>query len=230
LDAVNDAILLESFLYFLLKEYLQDNLLAYIKFADLFREISLCTQVGQMLDLTSQPQGREAKGDFNDFTEKLYGQIVKYKTSLYTFYLSIASAMLLTGYTDENTFNTARRISVALGTKFQIEDDYLDAFGVDIGKVGTDIKDHKASWLCVQALKLMTAEQRAVFEANYGKESAECEAVIKQIYRDLELPRIYDELEDSSKAEIEALVEEVKDQLPPQLFIKQLNKIHKRTK
>ena len=32
------------------------------------------------------------------------------------------------------------------------------------GKIGTDIEDNKCSWLVVQALKKVTAEQREVLE------------------------------------------------------------------
>ena len=46
------------------------------------------------------------------------------------------------------------------------KDDFLDCYGdpVVIGKVGTDIEENKCSWLVVQALSHVTAEQRAVLQ------------------------------------------------------------------
>ena len=58
-----------------------------------------------------------------------------------------------------------------MGEYFQIQDDYLDCYGLpaDIGKVGTDIQDNKCSWLVVQALKKADVRQRKTLEANYGQ-------------------------------------------------------------
>ena len=46
------------------------------------------------------------------------------------------------------------------------KDDFLDCYGdpAVIGKVGTDIEENKCSWLVVQALSHVTAEQRAVLQ------------------------------------------------------------------
>ena len=46
------------------------------------------------------------------------------------------------------------------------KDDFLDCYGdpAVIGKVGTDIEENKCSWLVVQALSRVTAEQRAVLQ------------------------------------------------------------------
>ena len=60
----------------------------------------------------------------------------------------------------------AEEISCLLGEKFQAQDDYLDCFGdpEHIGKIGTDIQDHKCTWLLVQALDRVTPEQRQLIE------------------------------------------------------------------
>lgn len=70
--------------------------------------------------------------------------MVRYKTAYYSFYLPLASGMILAGFSDQQSLDIAKCISVELGEKFQIEDDFLDCYGepAHIGKIGTDIKDH----------------------------------------------------------------------------------------
>lgn len=51
------------------------------------QQVTLQTEVGQLLDLTSQPM--DGKIDLNRFTLERYRLIVKYKTAFYTFYLPI---------------------------------------------------------------------------------------------------------------------------------------------
>lgn len=50
-------------------------------------QVTLQTELGQLLDLTSQPM--DGKIDLNRFTLERYRLIVKYKTAFYTFYLPI---------------------------------------------------------------------------------------------------------------------------------------------
>jgi farnesyl diphosphate synthase len=69
-----------------------------------------------------------------------YTRIIFNKTAIYTFFLPIAAGMRLVGANSEEEISSARDISTQIGLKFQIQDDWLDAFGVDIGKDGTDIQ------------------------------------------------------------------------------------------
>ncbi|RHY98943.1 hypothetical protein DYB37_008238, partial [Aphanomyces astaci] len=52
--AINDAFLLESFVYSILKTYFRSEPY-YIDLVELFHEVILQTEFGQLLDLTSQP-------------------------------------------------------------------------------------------------------------------------------------------------------------------------------
>eukprot|EP00343_Euplotes_focardii_P011072 CAMPEP_0205831482 /NCGR_PEP_ID=MMETSP0206-20130828/44195_1 /ASSEMBLY_ACC=CAM_ASM_000279 /TAXON_ID=36767 /ORGANISM="Euplotes focardii, Strain TN1" /LENGTH=89 /DNA_ID=CAMNT_0053136165 /DNA_START=57 /DNA_END=323 /DNA_ORIENTATION=+ len=89
--------------------------------------------------------------------------------------------MIITGETGEADLAAARKISMELGHKFQIQDDYLDCYGDPeaIGKVGTDIMDHKCTWLVMKALQKVTKEQRQILENHYGKEEEEHQSKIK---------------------------------------------------
>jgi len=182
-----------------------------------------------MLDLLSQPQGRKGPEVLAGFNENLYKKIVKYKTACYTFYLPLASGMVLCGYNEEKQLEACRGICMELGEKFQIEDDYLDCYQDPeiLGKIGTDIQDHKCSWLCVQALKRMNAKQREIFEANYGKHDPENVAIIKALYKELDLTAVYNAQEDDSYKRIQGLIAATPT-LPSDLFLPILSKIHNR--
>jgi geranylgeranyl pyrophosphate synthase len=269
---------------------------------ELFQSVSYQTQMGQMLDLLSQPQMRRDPALLRNFTLDNYHRIVTFKTAIYTFNLPIHAGMLLCGYDSAKQLAAARAISIELGKKFQIEDDFLDCYGLPekIGKDGTvrphthgrrsvriartpgnpnvhadnchmqdptrgsarlartlslmplpivpmcvacflplfvlsacfsflqDIKDHKCSWLIVQALERVTPAQRTLIETHYGKDEAEHQQAIKQLYNDLNLKEVYDKQEDNSKARIEELIQNNAAILPPSVFLPILRKIHNR--
>ncbi|KAL0598653.1 Farnesyl pyrophosphate synthase [Plecturocebus cupreus] len=121
LDAINDAILLESYLYYLLKLYCleQSN---YLNLIELFLQSSCQTEIGQTLDLITAPQGNV---DLGRFTEKRYKSIVKYKTAFYSFYLPVAAAMYMAGVDGKKEHANAKKILLKMRDFFQIQDDYL---------------------------------------------------------------------------------------------------------
>ena len=71
----------------------------------------------------------------------------------------------------------------------QVQDDVLDCYGdaETIGKIGTDIRDNKCSWLINTALAICTPAQRKTLESNYARHDAKSEAAVKKIYKNLEL-------------------------------------------
>jgi len=228
-DAVNDTLILESFMWFLLNKYFRGSK-QHLPVVELFQSVSYQTQMGQMLDLLSQPQMRRDPELLKNFTLESYHRIVTFKTAIYTFNLSIASGMLLCGYDSPRQLAAARAISIELGKKFQIEDDYLDCYGLPskIGKDGTDIKDHKCSWLVVQALERVTPEQRTILEEHYGKDEPEHQQRVKDLYKELNLEAVYLKQEEESKQRIEQLIQDNAAILPPGVFRPILAKIHNR--
>lgn len=134
------------------------------------------TELGQLIDLITAP---EDDVDLTRFSLLKHRLIVVYKTSYYSFYLPVALAMIYAGIpvpkempslaqtlrfdsTDYPTnvspgaspYHSAMDILLPLGEYFQVQDDYLDCFGVNIGKIGTDILDNKCSWVICTALKV----------------------------------------------------------------------------
>nr|AKH49589.1 farnesyl pyrophosphate synthase [Rhizosolenia setigera] len=227
--AVNDSFLLESFVFTFLKEHFGKEPY-YIKLVELFLETIQQTECGQLLDLTSQPKDAKT-ADLSRFTIERYRKIVKYKTAFYSFYLPVASAMLMSGVTNSKSFKTARNICCIMGEYFQIQDDVLDCYGTPevIGKVGTDIQDNKCSWLIVQALDRATPEQRKVIEENYGKWDDAKVAKIKAIYNEMGLKSVFEKYEEDSYAEIQEELKKIND-IPQEVFTLFLDKIYKRSK
>lgn len=221
MDAINDAFVLESLCYVLLRKHfgLSEQ---YVYLADLFREVVFKTELGQMLDLLGQ-SGKQRNNGYHltAFEDELYETIISYKTALYTFHLPITAAMIFCGSSAAAIEHT-RSISLALGKKFQIQDDWLDTFGDPkvMGKSGTDIKDHKCTWITVQALKVVNEEQLQTLQKHYGEKNTESVDVVKKLFEELDLKQLYLAEEERSYKEILRLIDEAEDLEIPHSVLK----------
>ncbi|KAG5940632.1 hypothetical protein E4U53_007556 [Claviceps sorghi] len=228
--AINDAFILESGIYVLLKKYFRSHP-AYVDMLELFHETSFQTEMGQLCDLLTAPVDKVA---LDNFSMTKYRFIVIYKTAYYSFYLPVALALHQLNLATPKNLKLAEDILIPLGEYFQIQDDYLDNFGLPshIGKIGTDIKDNKCSWLVNQALEMATPEQRKILEDNYGQKSDEKEAVVKKLYEDLRLKERYEAFEEKRGAEIRAMIDGIDESegLKKGVFLAFFNKIYKRSK
>ena len=123
-----------------------------------------------------------------------YSDIVKYKTSYYSFVSPVVLGMTLVhdrvllfkglhlslhtlfkaGTKDPKAFELAESILLEMGHFFQVQDDYLDCFGdpAVTGKIGTDIQDGKCSWPMVTALDLANDKYRDILRVCYQKSPA----------------------------------------------------------
>ncbi|GAB5035050.1 farnesyl diphosphate synthase [Nannochloropsis oceanica] len=229
LIAVNDSFILESNVFQILRRHFGHEAF-YTPLFDLFREVTLQTELGQLLDLTSQPM--DGQIDLHRFTLQRYQLIVKYKTAFYTFYLPIACGLILSGMGEPGALAAARRVCVLMGEYFQVQDDVLDCFGDPkvIGKVGTDIQDNKCSWLVVQALDKATPAQRKILETHYGKHEEASVAAVKALYRDMGLEMLFKKYEEQSYAAIQAELDALPVNIPRPVFEILLKKIYKRSK
>lgn len=226
LIAINDSFILEALIYKILRKYFGQEKY-YPELLNLFHEVSYQTELGQLLDLTSNLPG--GKVDLSLFTLDNYKMIVKYKTAYYSFHLPVALAMLLAGVTDQPTFQTAEDILLPMGEYFQIQDDFLDCYGDPkvIGKIGRDIEENKCSWLVVQALRRATPEQRKVLENHYGRDNPDDVARVKKLYNELNMTKIFKDYEEESYKQLVAMISEVRS-LPKEVFLDLLGKIYKR--
>jgi farnesyl diphosphate synthase len=151
--------------------------------------------------------------------------------AFYSFYLPVALGMIVDGITSKAQFDRARQILLIMGEYFQIQDDYLDCFGDPkvIGKIGTDIQDNKCSWLVVQALSLANPKQRKVLEQNYGQHDALKVDVVKRLFEEMDLKKVFAVYEEKSYTDIQRLLDGMTE-IPREVFEFLLRKIYKRSK
>ncbi|XP_066062938.1 farnesyl pyrophosphate synthase isoform X2 [Chamaea fasciata] len=208
LDAINDAFLLESSVYRLLRRYCGQQPY-YLHLLELFLQV-----------------------DLSRFSEQRYKAIVKYKTAFYSFYLPVAAAMYMAGFNGKEEHKNAKAILLEMGEFFQIQDDYLDCYGDPAltGKVGTDIQDNKCSWLVVECLRRVTPEQRRILEENYGCKEPEKVAKVKELYNALGMEAAFREYEESSYRRLQELIGKHAQRLPREIFLDLAQKIYKRQK
>ncbi|CAK4030958.1 Farnesyl pyrophosphate synthase [Lecanosticta acicola] len=228
--AINDAFLLESAIYLLLKKYFRQEKY-YVDLLELFHEVTFQTELGQACDLLTAP---EEHVDLDNFSMEKYTFIVIYKTAYYSFYLPVALALYFAGFASPKNLKQAEDILIPMGEYFQVQDDYLDNFAdpAVLGKIGTDIQDNKCSWLINQALKIATPEQRKVLEQNYGKKDSKAEDEVKKVFNEMELDKVYAKYEEERVAEIREKIAKMDESegLKKEIFEEFLRKIYKRSK
>lgn len=165
------------------------------------------------------------------FTLDTYKKIVEYKTAYYSFFLPVALAMYMSGTATEQNLNAALAILLPMGEYFQIQDDFLDCYGAPevIGKIGRDIEENKCGWLVVQALLRCNEAQRNILSQFYGKDDPNAVKEVKKLYLELDIPKIFEDYEKSSKEVITNLIETVECTIPKKCFTDLLGKIYKRS-
>ncbi|KAI1335205.1 terpenoid synthase [Xylariaceae sp. FL0016] len=230
MTAINDAFMLEAAIYTLLKKHFKTHP-AYVDMIELFHEVTLQTELGQLCDLLTAP---EEVVNLDNFSLEKYTFIVIYKTAYYSFYLPVALALHMLNVATPKNLKQSEDILIAMGEYFQVQDDYLDNFGLPehIGKIGTDIMDNKCSWLVNQALKLATPEQRKILEDHYGRKDKKHEAEIKKLYNEMNLEQVYIDYEEKRVGEIREMISKIDegDGLKKSVFEAFLAKIYKRSK
>lgn len=229
--AINDAVTIEALVFKILKRHFA-NEPCYMQLVDLMMETTFQTELGQLLDTMCDNL------ELSDFSLDRWTSIVTYKTAFYSFYLSVAFAMVYAGITDQQAYDSAREILIKMGVYFQAQDDFLDCYGTpeQIGKIGTDIESKKCGFLFCNAYNGLTSPkitpaQKKLLDDKYGKckVGSKDELAIKKLYSDLNLEKLYADYEQAAYDEIMALKPTV-TQVPWQVFEVFLKKIFKRSK
>ncbi|XP_057534086.1 farnesyl pyrophosphate synthase-like [Amaranthus tricolor] len=225
LIALNDSTLLGCQAGRIAKKHFRDQPY-YRDYVDLISEIGFQTISGQMIDLIT-----EGEKDIWQFNMTLHQRISLYKTAYGTTYLPFACALLMLGEKVED-FVDAKDILLEMGIYFQVQDDYLDCFGdpEKMGKVGTDIEESKCSWLVVKALELCDEEQKKILVENYMKSDQESVAIVKCLYKDLNLEGVYAEYEANLYEKLIGRIEAIPNTNVRKLLKSYLDKIYLRQK
>lgn len=147
-------------------------------------------QIIRLFNKTSKEvcEGQQLDMDFEKETTvslDAYLQMITLKTSV----LLAASLQLgaLLGGAGEGNQQHLYAFGKHLGIAFQVQDDYLDAFGdpEKFGKqVGGDILANKKTFLLIQALETATPEKKAALEALLQSNPPDKVAQVQQLYKD----------------------------------------------
>ncbi|GKT84957.1 farnesyl pyrophosphate synthetase [Colletotrichum tofieldiae] len=215
--AINDAFLLESAIYSLLRKFFREHA-SYVDLLELFHEVTFQTELGQLCDLLTAPRRRSTST-----TSAWRSTASSSSTRRPTTPSTCPSPSPSTASTSPPQEPEAGRGHPhPLGEYFQIQDDYLDNFGLPehIGKIGTDIMDNKCSWL------------RKILEENYGQKDKAKEAVIKKLFDDMKLKERFEEFEERRANEIKTMINNIDESegLKKGIFDAFLAKIYKRSK
>ncbi|XP_004302404.1 PREDICTED: farnesyl pyrophosphate synthase 1-like [Fragaria vesca subsp. vesca] len=227
LIAANDGVLLRNHIPRILKKHFRQKQY-YVDLLDLFNEVEFQTASSQMIDLITTIEGEK---DLSKYSLAIHRRIVQYKTAYYSFYLSVACALLMSGE-ELDMHIDVKNLLIDMGIYFQVQDDYLDCFGdpETIGKIGTDIEDFKCSWLVVKALELSNEEQKKTLYENYGNPDPAKVAKVKALYKELDLQGVFAEYERQSYEKLTSSIEAHPSKAVQEVLKSFLGKIYKRQK
>lgn len=230
LMAINDGMLMEQAIYLILKKHFSTHP-SYVDLLETFHEIIMWTCCGQGLDMMSTPHDNRPK--LANFTMERYQSLVVHKTAYYTMCLPVKLGIILAGKKHIFT-KELEDILLLMGEYFQVQDDILDCFGDPsiTGKIGTDIEDGKCSWPIVMAFERAPLEDKAILQENYGVNSEEATLNVKQVYKKLEIFKLYESYElevyEKLSEKIDTLC--LKSEIPQPVLLGLLDKIYKRSK
>lgn len=188
--AISDAVLLEKAAHFVLKQRLGSHRMLQ-PLLNLLDECNLRGMMGEMFDLVSTEKSRIGQQQRQPSFDR-YWALGFFKSSAFGLELPMQAAMYTAGVEDKFLHDQAKEAGMALGQLYMAQNDYNDCFsGPEVtGKVGTDIVEHKHTWLLITALKLGSSKQVEKIKAHIGRgpPGGPDEAAVKAVYRELNLP------------------------------------------
>lgn len=176
LVAVIDALTIDCALNRVLRDVLFQHP-SYVQICNLFNDTKQATVVGQMLDV--------AGTSVETCNWERYRQIVDHKTSFYSINAPLQAALLMADV--RSLSKKTQDVAMNIGYLFQAQDDYLDCFGDPrvTGKVGTDLRDRKCTWVTCRAVEKLAEQgdgQLEAFKKNFtGDASDEKVTKLKEI-------------------------------------------------
>ncbi|PWY88232.1 terpenoid synthase [Aspergillus heteromorphus CBS 117.55] len=230
LRAINDAAMLESTVFALLKRYFRD-LECYVDLVEVFHETVFRTGAGQMVDLISSLSGNgvgsgsgsgseDVNGDVCSFAgewgECVWERIGEMKTAYYTVYAPVVLAMYLGRVATEKNLERVRSVALRLGVYYQVQDDFLDIFGEQevFGKeLGRDIRDGKCTWLIAGGWGRADEAQKRVLREWYGCGDGGGRAVemVRGVFREVGMEEAYAAYEEEMLRMMEEVIADIEE-------------------
>lgn len=202
-----------------------------------FHDVDMATAMGQFYDVTSMMNAEELDPDvphgpticYSEFTLFNYRRIVRYKTAYYTYWLPLQMGLIVSGGLKLVDAKLVHDLAMLMGEYFQVQDDVMDCFTPPeiLGKVGTDIKDAKCSWLAVTFLSVATEKETKVFKENYGKSDDKSEEEVKKLFNETNLLSKFEEYEKGVVSQVEGFLNSLKESCPA--FATSVEKLWKKT-
>ncbi|XP_034249997.1 farnesyl pyrophosphate synthase-like isoform X2 [Thrips palmi] len=222
-DAVFDVMLVENCAYCLLGLHCEGE--PYVRTLRHYTEIMFQISMGQNQD--NHCRDSEGLAKTNEFTMEKYVPICQHKSGGYSFYLPMATALNVSGIFDKAAHDAALDLSKDLGLLYQVQDDYLDIYGVlkKMGKVRSDIRNGKCTWLIIEALNRANDEQRRRLKENYGYDDEKKIANVMEVFAEMKMKEVFLRWEKSMMDAIEKKIHKYSDVVRPELFIHALEAI-----
>ena len=187
-----DVLMIRSFNYLL--NVKNQNILK------LFTQTAIKICEGQQIDFDMQHS--------KNITLEDYYHMIGLKTGVL-----IQFSLMAPCYLDKGGFKylkTMELIGYYVGQLFQIQDDYLDLYGVEIGKEkGGDIRENKKTFLYTMALHVSSNEEKLILEKVYHSTSNDKISKVFNIYQKLNLESIINQKIQNLKKEIFDLIDQI---------------------
>ena len=154
-----------------LEQYEDDR---YFQLMKVFNQVALEVCEGQQLDVNFETQ--------MSVSESEYMTMIRQKTAvLVAAALQMGAIVARASDSDQNSIYS---YGVELGMAFQLQDDYLDAFGdpKTFGKqVGGDIIENKKTFLYLKAIELLDAEASKSLQKLFNEVQVSTEIKVEQV-------------------------------------------------
>lgn len=213
--AIADAVIFDKATGFVLKRRLESHPML-PALLHLFEDCNVRAMLGQMFDVLSTAAtsgGQQLRHPSFD----RYWAVGTLKSGPFTLELPVRAGMYMAGVVDEALHKQAHEASTALGKIYMAHNDFNDCYSCPevMGRVGTDIVEHKHTWFLISALKLASPEQVQIIKAHIGRgeTGGPDEAAVKAVYKELNLRDRYMEYQEQALRDFD----EHLDRMPPNL-------------
>ncbi|XP_068620611.1 uncharacterized protein [Battus philenor] len=192
--AYTDSCLMRSLIDEIVRQNFKGELRDHI--LSIYHKVYFMTTLGQYIETTTA-----RSRNYDTYTFQLYETMNRLKSSPYAVKAPILIALALSNKLNEESYNTVDKVGDDIGVLVQIHNDFIDYHimeGTASGKTGNDVTQGKCSWVTLAVLERCNAEQLRLFKENYGSTDTDKLNRIRQLYKEMDVPKLY-ELEEKTR-------------------------------